>query len=93
MKRFLIMMLGDGEELLSARVIGEVDKDGEVEINRLIRKAGGWNGVVKHFDDSTLYNVYLIRAGENRKQVIADLGAKELYENRVQRYNKTNGRV
>lgn len=93
MKRFLIMMLGDGEELLDFGIIGEIDKGGEVEVDRLIRKAGRWNGVVKYFNDSTLYNVYLIRAGENRKQVLADLNAKELYKDRVQGYNKANGEL
>lgn len=93
MKRYLIYMLGDGETLLNVKVIGELGKDGEVELHRLINKAGASNSVLKYSDTSTLYTVYYIMAGENRRQVLADLNAKELYKDRVQRYNKANGEL
>lgn len=87
------MMLGDGEELISVKVIGELSKDGDVELCRLIHKAGAWNGVLKYSRDSTLYVAYQIVSGETRKQVLKNLKPDLLYRDKVKRYNEGNGEL
>lgn len=90
MKRFLIYMLGDDEQLLFTKVIGELSKDGVIEMNKVINKATGHTGVIRYTPRGTMYNVYEIATGENRKQVLENLDAELLYKARVQKYNEAN---
>lgn len=89
MKRFLVVLMGDGDEYISSFIAGEISKIGEERVNHLIRKSCGSSSVEMYSTGSTLRWVYKIIYGEKREDVLNEDEMRLLYKASIQKYNES----
>ena len=88
MKRFLVVLMGDGDNYINSFIAAEITKGGEPTVKRLINRAGGRSWVEPYSPNSTLRWVYKIIHGESRKDVLNEDDMELLYKASIQKYNE-----
>lgn len=89
MRRFLVVLMGDGDDYISSFIAGEISKSGEDRIKHLIHKSCGSTGVEMYSAGSTLRWVYKIIYGSKRDDVLNEDEMELLYKASIQKYNES----
>lgn len=90
MKRFLVVLQGDGEHYICSTVIGELTKAGDMFVDMLMTKASHGTGVIAPYpDNGTTRLVYKIMDGNSRKEFDDYDEMNLLYQASIQKYNES----
>lgn len=92
MKRFLVALYGNKDNLWRTTILGELNKDGVYEIEALLGRTLRSN--VFQYNNSDYYVIYRVIHANNRKEIINDKDEMSmLYKNDMNRYNEQHGRA